>query len=62
MNRIRAILTAASLGLVALPAAASGISFDLPRLNFPASGTETSRDCTLPVLPAGPVACPESAG
>ena len=61
MNRIRVILTAVSLGIVALPAAAGGISFDLPRLEFPAPGTETSRDCVAPLLPGSPAACAECA-
>lgn len=48
---------AAPLAVAALPAAAGGIPFDLPRLDFPAPGADTSRDCTLLLVPQAPDAC-----
>ena len=60
MTTLHAPLVAFWLGLAALPAAAVGIPLDLPRLDFPAPGTDTSRDCTLPLLPGAPHPCPGS--
>ncbi|WP_413864255.1 hypothetical protein [Albidovulum sp.] len=62
MTSFRAPIVALCMSLAALPAAAGGISFDLPRLEFPApapatSGADASRDCTLPLLPAAPDTC-----
>lgn len=57
MKTLRAPIVALCLSLVALPAAAGGISFDLPRLDFPAPGADTSRDCMLPILPGAPHPC-----
>ncbi len=57
MTHIRATLTALAFGVVALPAFAGGIPFDLPRLDFPAPGTETSRDCATVAAPGAPRAC-----
>ncbi|WP_291338158.1 hypothetical protein [Albidovulum sp.] len=54
MTSFRAPIVALCMSLAALPAAAGGISFDLPRLEFPASGADASRDCTLPLLPGAP--------
>lgn len=62
MKTFHLTLAALALGVAALPALAGGISFDLPRLDFPApapatSGADASRDCTLPLLPAAPDTC-----
>jgi hypothetical protein len=64
MKTFHLTLAALALGLAALPALAGGISFDLPRLDFPApapapatAGADASRDCTLPLLPAAPETC-----
>lgn len=47
-----ALAIALSLGAAALPAAALGIAFDLPRLDFPADdGANTSRGCTTAPAP-----------
>lgn len=56
MTHIRTALTALAFGLAALPALAVGNSFDLPRLEFPAPGTETSRDCATVAVPGAPLA------
>lgn len=48
-----ALAVALALGATALPAAALGIAFDLPRLDFPADDAVTvTRDCT-----GAPTAC-----
>jgi hypothetical protein len=47
MTRIRMSLTALAFGLVAMPALAGGIAFDLPRLDFPAPTPDATRACTL---------------
>lgn len=60
MTHSRATLTALAFGLVALPALAGGISFDLPRLDFPAPETETSRDCVTVAVPGGTLSCAPS--
>lgn len=60
MKTFRTPIVALCLSLAALPAAAGGISFDLPRLDFPAPGTDTSRDCPLPLLPGAPHPCAAS--
>mgnify|MGYP001187260130 CR=1 FL=1 len=60
MTSFRAPIVALCMSLAALPAAAGGISFDLPRLEFPASGADASRDCTLPLLPGAPHPCAAS--
>ncbi|OYX44910.1 MAG: hypothetical protein B7Z02_03585 [Rhodobacterales bacterium 32-67-9] len=60
MAYIRATFIALAFGLVALPAVAGGISFDLPRLDFPAPGTDTSRDCTAVTLPGGTQTCAQT--
>ena len=57
MTHIRATLIALAFGVAALPALAGGFSFDLPRLDFPAPGTETSRDCAPVANPGAPLAC-----
>ncbi len=62
MKTFHVTLAALTFGVAALPALAGGISFDLPRLDFPATatataGADTSRDCTLPLLPAAPQTC-----
>ncbi len=59
MTYIRATFAALAFGLMALPAMAGGISFDLPRLDFPAPSTETSRDCGALALPGAPQPCTE---
>lgn len=57
MTTLRTPIVALCLGLAALPASAGGFSLDLPRLDFPAPGADTSRDCTLPLLSAAPHPC-----
>jgi hypothetical protein len=49
MTTLRTALVATLLGLAALPAAAQGCAFDLPRLDFPA-GPEATRGETQPVI------------
>lgn len=64
MTSARTTLAALAFGLVALPALAGGIAIDLPRLDFPApttSGADTSRGCTLPLLPGAPATCAPAA-
>jgi hypothetical protein len=60
MRNFLVTLVALTLGVAALPALAGGWSFDLPRMEFPApapAGADTSRDCTLSLLPAAPQGC-----
>lgn len=66
MKAVLVTLAALTLGLAALPALAGDWAFDLPRLEFPApaigpapttAGVDTSRDCTLSILPAAPEPC-----
>ncbi|SPH16689.1 hypothetical protein DEA8626_00200 [Defluviimonas aquaemixtae] len=45
MEHLRTAIFALALGLLAAPALAGGVSFDLPRLDFPAPAPETTRDC-----------------
>ncbi|WP_347312340.1 hypothetical protein [Defluviimonas sp. SAOS-178_SWC] len=61
MTHIRTTLAALAFGLIAIPVTADAMSFDLPRLNFPAPGTETSRDCTMVAVPGGPNSCTPTA-
>lgn len=44
---MKRLALAAAVALTALPAAAGGFGFDLPRLDFPAPGTDgqTTRGC-----------------
>lgn len=52
MTRIRTLLTAIALGLIAAPVLAGGVSMDLPRLQFPTDDAGATRDChsvTTPV-------------
>lgn len=51
MTRIRMILTALLLGLIAAPALAGGIAMDLPRLQFPTDGADTTRGCLSVTTP-----------
>lgn len=60
MAHIKATFIALVFGLVAAPAIAGSFSFDLPRLDFPAPGTDTSRDCTAVVLPGGTQTCAQT--
>lgn len=60
MKAFLVTLAALTPGLFAVPALAGGISFDLPRLEFPApatAGADTSRDCTRSLLPGAPETC-----
>jgi hypothetical protein len=64
MTRIRLVLIAATMAMsaaTALPATAGGLSFDLPRLQFPAPGTGTTRACTPVATPGLPADCAEDA-
>ena len=45
MTSLRTLFLAISLGLTAIPAAAGGITFDLPRLTFPQPQPDVTRDC-----------------
>ncbi|MCV2873742.1 hypothetical protein OEZ71_15695 [Defluviimonas sp. WL0050] len=45
MTRIRTLITAIALGLTAAPALAGGVTFDLPRLQFPTDGAGATRGC-----------------
>ncbi|MFN6952172.1 MAG: hypothetical protein ACK4NE_06225 [Albidovulum sp.] len=60
MTTLRIPPLALCLCLAAVPAAAGGISFDLPRLTFPAPQADTSRDCTPPLLPGAAQPCARS--
>lgn len=49
MKHIRTTITALAFGLLTAPAFAGGVSFDLPRLDFPTPTPETTRDCAASV-------------
>ncbi|WP_284164096.1 hypothetical protein [Frigidibacter sp. SD6-1] len=59
MSLIRTASVAILLGLAALPAAAGGFSFDIPRLDFPTDAGVT-RGCTGPATQ--PVGCAGAEG
>lgn len=59
MSLIRTTSVAILLGLAALPAAAGGFSFDIPRLDFPADPGVT-RGCTGPATQ--PIGCTGTEG
>lgn len=52
MTRTRTFLAAAALGMIAAPAFAGGITFDLPRLQFPTDGAGSTRGCHSVTVPA----------
>ncbi|MCB2129634.1 MAG: hypothetical protein KDE03_11270 [Rhodobacteraceae bacterium] len=60
MTRIRLVVIAAAMAMgatTAIPAMAGGLSFDLPRLQFPAPETGTTRACTPVATPGHPGDC-----
>ncbi len=59
LTRLAAALVLSATAFAAVPAAAGGIAFDLPRLDFPAPGADTTRAC--PVL-TSPAACGDQNG
>jgi hypothetical protein len=56
MTTLRTALLAAPFALLALPAAAGGFVFDLPRLTFPEPTDGVTRDCQVPTL-GSPATC-----
>lgn len=57
MTPLRSFLLGLALALAGLPAAAGGISFDLPHLQFPPTDAQSSRDCPTPTAIGATQAC-----
>ena len=52
LTRLAAALVLSATAFAAVPAAAGSVAFDLPRLDFPAPGADTTRACQVLTSPA----------